>query len=213
MEYVSYSHRHASTLFEQEEPYRTLWGELHEVISGISDDDLIDCFERFSVGSKSISSTINMLLRERLVAKDWCAESPIFTEMPYTDDRETKWRLDFAKGELAVEVAFNHGEATSWNLLKPVLAGELNHVRKAIQTSAGVVITATEAMRLAGGFDSAVGTYEKFLLYLNPLRNQLTIPMLLIGLLPPATFRIAHRRLGNRKIGSVHHESGANGQL
>jgi len=45
-----------------------------------------------------------------------------------------------------VEVAFNHGEATAWNLIKPVLASELNHVEKVIPTQAGVFITCTEAL-------------------------------------------------------------------
>lgn len=88
---------------------------------------------------------------------------------------------------------FNHGEAISWNLLKPVMASELNHVRKAIQTSAGIVICATEEMREAGNFDSAVGTYEKFLRYLTPMYNVLTAPLLMIGLKAPESFYIDHR--------------------
>ena len=29
-----------------------------------------------------------------------------------------RWRLDFAKESISLEVAFNHGEAIAWNLLK-----------------------------------------------------------------------------------------------
>ena len=60
---------------------------------------------------------------------------------------------DFAKENIAIEVAFNHGGNVSWNLIKPVLSSELNHVEKAIQTQAGIVITATDAMKKAGGYD------------------------------------------------------------
>jgi hypothetical protein len=36
-----------------------------------------------------------------------------------------------------------------------VLASELNHVEKAIQTRAGILICATYEMKSAGGFDGA----------------------------------------------------------
>ena len=178
--------------------------ELLGVISGITDDDLKEVFtaktvkQRAGTGrvDKSLSIAINGLLKTRLAAKGWATESPIFKGTEYGDEKvrgdKTKnpWRLDFAKSDISVEVAFNHGEAIPWNLLKPVIAGELNHVDKAIQSEFGVVICATEAMKKAGNFDSAVGEYEKFLKYLKPLRNFLTVPMLIVGLEAPKTFRI-----------------------
>jgi hypothetical protein len=182
--------------------------ELLGVISGITDDDLKKIFtaktikQRAGTGrvDKSLSIAINGLLKTRLAAKGWATESPIFKGAEYGDEKlrgdKTKkntknpWRLDFAKTDISVEVAFNHGEAIPWNLLKPVIAGELNHVDKAIQSEFGVVICATEAMKKAGNFDSAVGEYEKFLKYLQPLRNFLTVPMLIVGLEAPRTFRI-----------------------
>jgi hypothetical protein len=111
---------------------------------------------------------------------------------------QARWRLDFAKENISIEVAFNHGEAIAWNLMKPVLSSELNHVEKESQTRIGVVIMATEAMKKAGGFDSAVGTYEKAIRYLKPLQNQLSCPMVLIGLEAPKSFRINH--VGKPKI-------------
>ena len=39
--------------------------------------------------------------------------------------------------------------------MKPVLASELNHVQKEIQTRMGVIIVATENMKMKGGFDNA----------------------------------------------------------
>ena len=100
--------------------------------------------------------------------------------------------MDFAKNNISVEVAFNHGEAIAWNLLKPVLASELNHVQKDAQTRLGVVIMASEDMKRLGGFDSAVGTFEKAVRYLKPLQNQLTCPMVLIGLSAPESFEVKH---------------------
>lgn len=95
---------------------------------------------------------------------------------------------NFAKDEISVEVAFNHGEAIAWNLIKPVLASELNHIEKDIQTSAGIIICATEEMKTAGNFDGAVGTYEKFIRYLIPMQDMLPTPILLIGLKKPDSF-------------------------
>jgi hypothetical protein len=203
MEFIHSSHRNAFELLENNAAYQHDWLSLKSVIEGITDDHLIEYFRIHSEGrNKSLSRAINYILRDRLVAQSWAGESPIFQDPNYQGE---SWRLDFAKGAIAVEVAFNHGEAVAWNLIKPNLSGELNHVTKNIQTEIGVIITATENLKRAGGFDSAVGTYEKFLTYLKPLRQMLTVPMLVIGLESPTSFRIGHQTHGNRKLGVVEH--------
>jgi len=108
------------------------------------------------------------------------------------------------KDDISIEVGFNHSSVIAWNMIKPVLASELNHVQKAIQTKIGIIITATNAMKTAGGFDGAIGTYEKYLDYLPPLRSLLTTPLLIIGLEPPTSFRIEQLQLAPRKkIGRI----------
>ena len=103
----------------------------------------------------------------------------------------TEWRLDFACAEsFCVEVAFNHGEAIAWNLLKPVLSCELNHVKKAVQGKIGIYVCATDKLKKAGNIDSASGSFEKVLRYIKPMMNQLTIPMMIIGLDEFETFKI-----------------------
>ena len=190
MDFTTFSHRNAEVLFLNEPMYFSLYQEVVQAITSISDEDIIQEYENIGrQGKKSISQPINRLMKQRLVGMGWQAESPIFEDDGYTDK---KWRLDFAKEEISIEVAFNHGEATSWNLLKPVMASELNHIKKAIQTSAGIVITATEDMKIAGNFDNAVGTYEKFLRYLTPMYGVLTAPLLIIGLEAPKSFYINH---------------------
>lgn len=203
MDYVTYSHRHAGTLFECETPYVTLWREIQDVLRSISDSDLIDIYSSRYFGKMSISGAINDLIKERLVHSGWSSESPIFADPKYRNARETRWRLDFAKDEVSVEVAFNHAEASAWNLLKPVLASELNHVEKAIQTSAGILICATEEMKTAGAFDGAVGTFESFVRFLKPLNNVLSVPLLLVGLNAPRIFHIATQRIGGKRVGTV----------
>jgi hypothetical protein len=140
------------------------------------------------------------LLRDEFKAFGWHEESPIFQDTEYQGDT---WRLDFAKENISIEVAFNHGGVIAWNLLKPVLASELNHVEKAIQTKVGVIICATNDMKVAGGFDNAVGSYEKFLDYFKPLNNQLSVPIALIGLEKPKTFFIQHVKEDGKTVGKV----------
>lgn len=192
MQFVTHDHRHAKNLFDTDPQYTLLYQEIIDVLTNISDDDLMQDYEtNMRENRKSLSETINHLVKSGLIARGWIAESAIFSDPAYVKARDNKrWRLDFAKGEISVEVAFNHGEAIAWNLIKPVLASELNHVAKEIQTSAGIIICATDAMKRAGNFDSAVGSYEKFLRYLLPLQNMLPTPILIIGLQAPQTFHI-----------------------
>lgn len=200
LEFVVYSHRYALSILETENEFVDLWNEIKYAIESISDEMIINRFEQKHSKQKSISRTINELLKEKLVEFKWEDESFIFQNPNYKGDT---WRLDFAKESISIEVAFNHGSVIAWNLLKPVLASELNHVEKAIQTKIGVVICAMNEMKISGGFDSAVGSFEKFLDYFNPLNNQLSVPILLIGLKAPKTFYIRHEKVGNKKIGKI----------
>lgn len=198
MQIVITSHRHAETILKKE--YAQEWNELLDILGGISDQDIINQFPK-SANKMSISSAINDLIDKRLIKKKWDRQPAIFCEEPYVAD--TRWRLDFAKRNISVEVAFNHGEAIAWNLIKPTLASELNHVKKAIQTQVGVVIFATQDMKNVGAFDGSVGSYEKALRYLKPMQNQLSTPTVIIGLLPPTTFHVQKVKKGNTNIGQI----------
>ena len=72
-----------------------------------------------------------------------------------------------------------------------------------IATATNSVITATDAMKKAGGFDNAIGTYEKYVEYLKPLNNLLTTPMIIIGLEPPKKFTIKQKKEDGKMIGYV----------
>jgi hypothetical protein len=200
MDYRLFSHRYALSILETEEEFAETWNEIKHVIGKISDEMIIERFEEKHSKQKSISRTINDLLKEEFISFGWREESYIFQDTDYLGDT---WRLDFAKENISIEVAFNHGSVIAWNLLKPVLASELNHVQKAIQTKIGVIICATDAMKTAGGFDSAVGSYEKFLDYFAPLNNQLSVPIALIGLEAPKTFYMQHKKEGTKTSGTI----------
>ncbi|WP_242142008.1 MULTISPECIES: BglII/BstYI family type II restriction endonuclease [unclassified Bacillus cereus group] len=204
MEYLLYSHRNALTILENEPEFLEAWKEIQHIITKISDGMLIQCYEeKFQNKNKSLSTTINKLLKDEFINFGWNSESPIFQEPQYKNVKGDYWRLDFAKDDISIEVAFNHSTVIAWNLLKPVLASELNHVEKAIQTKMGVIITATQEMKKNGNFDGAIGTFEKFIDHLKPMMNQLSVPLLLIGLKAPKTFKIVEKRENGRKLGKV----------
>ena len=207
MKYIKHSHRYAEIIFAIDENMKYLWEQVKSVLDSITDEDIINEFLNQPRAAKSISEALNTLIRERMVDKRWEAESNIFADPAYQTSHGREkglWRLDFAKSDISVEVAFNHRSDCSWNLIKPVLASELNHVAKAIQTKAGIIICATDEMKRAGGFDPAVGTFETYLSYLKPMNNILTAPLLLIGLKAPETFEIVLRKVSPQKtVGDV----------
>ncbi len=205
MKYKVHSFRNAEVILKQPEFIRQFL-EIYEILESISERELIETHNSYGAidkerTPKSISVSINTLLKDRFTELDWSPESAIFQDEYYLGDT---WRLDFAKKDISIEVGFNHRSVIAWNLIKPVLASELNHVKKAIQTKIGVIITVTEEMQMKGGFDSAIGVYEKYLDYLMPLSNLLTTPLLIIGIEAPETFEINVVQYATRKkIGEV----------
>lgn len=196
MRYQIHSHRFA-TLVVQTELFKDDFDELIETISNISDEDLIKQFTQDKdkrSSAKSLSKAINFLLKDRLKSLNWNTESPIFKEEEYKKSK-SNWKLDFVKNKISVEAAFNHSGVVAHNLIKPVLASELNHVEKAIQTNLGVIITATNALKKSGNFDTAIGSFEQYISYLRPYNNFITVPLIIIGLEPPESFKIENKEI------------------
>lgn len=221
MKFQVFSHRHAKQILENTPEYQQLYVDVIEAIENVTEDRLINHFvqnyELPGKAKKSISESINQILKTELTATGWKSEARIFRDADFGDG---KWRLDFAKSTpipesdsraygdvretgISIEVGFNHSGSIAWNLLKPVLASELNHVEKDIQTSVGIVVTASRALQVAGGFDGAIGVFEDYVSHLVPLRDVLTVPILVIGLEAPDTFRIRHEKRGNTTYGHV----------
>ena len=206
MKFETTYHRNADAVIMSNVDIKEDYDEIIEVIESITDLDLITEFERRKTersNIKSLSEPINFLIDERLSSKGWDRQSQIFREEEYSKKRETAWRLDFAKRTISVEVGFNHGEAISHNLIKPVLESELNHVEKSIQTKLGVIITATDELKKFGGFDGAVGSYEKYKSYLRPFNYLLTSPIVIIGLKLPNSFIIEQKTIERSTRGFI----------
>lgn len=199
MRFIEYSHRHARAIIESDPQLRERYEQFVGALRSMSDEELIADFlikkaayATRGTSFKSMTPSINGILKSRMLAiPGWQAEVDIFNDTTGVIGN-TEWRLDFACDDaFCVEVAFNHGEAIAWNLLKPVLSCELNHVEKAVQGQIGIYVCATDNMKIAANIDSASGSYEKVLRYLPPMMNQLTIPMMIIGLEPFDTFKIS----------------------
>lgn len=199
MNFRIYSHRHAEAIINSDEALKKRYEEFVGALKSITDAELIEDFEKKKAehasrktGFKSLTPSINDILKKRMLdIPGWKAEVGIFNDVT-GEIYNTEWRLDFACDDtFCVEVAFNHGEAIAWNLLKPVLSCELNHVEKAIQGKVGIYVCATDKMKVAANIDSSSGSFEKVLRYLPPMMNQLTIPMIIIGLEPSETFKIS----------------------
>jgi hypothetical protein len=201
MKFIEYSHRHADAIIANDAQLKERYNQFTSALESISDEELIRDFlkrkekaDAKEKAFKSMTPSINAILKERMLAiPGWKAEVDIFNDKTGAIGN-TEWRLDFACDDaFCVEVAFNHGEAIAWNLLKPVLSCELNHVEKAVQGQIGIYVCATDSMKIAANIDSASGSFEKVLRYLPPMMNQLTIPMMIIGLEPFETFKISDR--------------------
>ena len=217
MNYRAIQHRNALALVHYDSKLEEEYADLTGALDSISDSAIIEFFQseqeerrlkklrregRPSNSSieaknrypKSISSAINKLIKNELLSRGWEDESPIFRGDKYgvseSGQKKGVWLLDFVKQHISVEVAFNHGGDIAHNLLKPVLASELNHIEKARQTELAVIITATQGMKEAGNFDGAIGTFEKFEEYLLPYQSLIPGPLVLIGLEPPETFYV-----------------------
>ncbi len=202
MEYQTWSHRDGLELFKKSEKYTSLWREVESVLVSITDRAILTEFQTSSASTAptSISLSINRLLHSGFTDKAWDHDAKIFTESEYLGKN---WSVDYSKGPLSVEIAFDHASVIAWNLLKPSLASEPNDVKKDLSTSASVIITVTKDMKTLGGFDSAIGTFEKYVHYLRPMQQLLPTPIVIVGLEAPKTFHIEHSKYGNRKVGKV----------
>jgi hypothetical protein len=201
LKYITTDHNNGLDIVKSNVELGALWSEIESALSAITDERLKKQIP-LSNNKMSLSSAINDLIDEELTKRGWVSQSAIFQGEKYKDKR---WRLDFSKRVenpkkditgMAVEVAFNHGEAIAWNLMKPVLAAEINHVGTQTNSGAGVgiYICATKSLKKAGGFDGAVGEYKKVLRYLLPMAQKLTRPLIIVGLEAPETFKIVKRK-------------------
>ena len=66
-----------------------------------------------------------------------------------------------------------------------------------------IVIVATEAFKAAGGFDNTVGTFESYKKMLEPLQDIVKVPMLILGIKAPETFKIEVYKRNGKNQGRI----------
>jgi len=173
------------------------YDEILSALDDILENELLDYFlkqkqEEKAAGKKnyrkSISDALNFFIRENLENQGWQKEPKIFKNPDY---EAGAWRLDFAKNDICVEVAFNHREAVPHNMLKAVLSTEGNvMLEKEYISQIGVIITATKELKKTGNFDSSAGTFDDYVELLKPYSFFIRCPMIIIGLEGLETFYI-----------------------
>ena len=199
MKFEEYSYRHALDIISYNKDLNEAYEDFKNVIRNITDEDLKEDYnnkkekhEESKTAFKSLTSSINNILKERLVELDgWKAEVDIF-DSSEQDLGKIEWRLDFVyNNKICVEVAFNHREAIAWNLIKPVLACELNPIKKKTEGTIGIYVCADDQMKIAANMDGATGSFETVKKYLKPMESILISPIVIIGLKPFDTFKIS----------------------
>ena len=141
MKFTSYSHRHADIILK--EKYNDGYNELLKIIAEVTEEKLIEEYLYNDVKNEprlpavSLSPAINRVFKKEFKKMNWKVEPAIFKDDKYSKDPDTgrevsPFRLDFAKDQqISVEIMFNHAGDIGHVLLKPVLASEKNHVKKA----------------------------------------------------------------------------------
>ena len=120
---------------------------------------------------------MNALIENDLAGRGWQRQPRLF------DDPELRrWKMDFLRDRVGIEVSFNHAEAIAWQFTRLNIAGESERVKPGCRIDVGVVITATDSLKSWSRMDSAVGTFDASRAWLREMRPILPIPILLLGL-------------------------------
>ena len=161
--------------------HRPAWAELRGVIASITPAEILEAHEAIARRGRSPAggqSAINSIFRDRLEPHGWEGEPRLFDDSP--DLR--RWKMDFLKDRVGVEVSFNHAEAIPWTFTRLNIAGESTTVREGHRIDAGVAMFATERLKKWARMDSAVGTFSLACAWLEIMKPIMPIPILVLGL-------------------------------
>jgi len=161
--------------------HRDEWHEFQRVLSDLDTDHVLRCHQGICARGGKIpaggQSAINAYFRERL--SKWEREPRLFAS---GDKNLRKWKMDFVKNGVGIEISFNHAEAIPWTFSRLNIAGESERVQPNAKIVVGVAVFATDSLKRWAKMDSAVGTYEVAIAWLREMKPILPIPMLVVGL-------------------------------
>lgn len=194
MDFLFHDFRNALVILKS----KPAWADLETAIHSLTPEMLIEAHERIrdaraaegksapAGGQTAANAVFEALLPESL---GWQHQPHLFR----TRELE-KWKMDFRREGVGVEVSFNHAEAIPWQFTRLNIAGESERVVDDARIEVGVVICATRSFKVWARMDSAVGTFDAFKAWLREMRPILPVPLLLVGLdatgwQPTRTFR------------------------
>jgi hypothetical protein len=179
VEFSTHDFRHAREILEN----RDSWAELSMAARSITREDILRVHAGFEAEGKRSpaggQTSINRLFREQLAPSGWIEEPRLF---PGDQEALRKWKMDFIKARIGVEVSFNHAEAVPWTFTRLNIAGESEKVISEHRIDVGVAFFATETLKRWARMDSAVGTFELAIAWLEMMRPIMPIPILVVGL-------------------------------
>jgi hypothetical protein len=186
MQFELEAHRNASELLAG----RPAWEEFKHQLGALSGTEIIDEYdkeiERFRQGKrkeppKGAQPALNLAIKRRLEACRWASEPRLF--MTGGDSTLRRWKMDFLKDRLGVEIVFNHAEAIAWAFTRLHMAGESTEVIPECRIEVGIAVFASDGLKEWGRMDGAVGTFEMAREWLRVMRPILPMPIQLVGLL------------------------------
>lgn len=183
MERRLYDFRNALALLKTREEH---FAELMGVIDRLDAESIVarqESLARLGRRPRGGQRAINALFRDEFTSLGWISEPALF---PADDASLRGWKMDFYKGGIGVEIAFNHAEAIPWIFTRLNIAGESTHVKREHHVEVGVAMFATENLKSWARMDAAVGTFEIAQVWLDEMRPILPVPILVIGLDPGA---------------------------
>lgn len=170
---------------------RASWPELKSCLEQVSDRAIIAEYDsetdRYRTGRrrqppKGAQPALNSVIKRELQKLGWAVEPRLFQVGQASTLR--RWKMDFLKERIGVEVVFNHAEAIAWAFTRMHMAGESDEVITSNRIDVGVAVFATEALKQWGRMDGAVGTFEMAREWLRVMRPILPMPIQLVGLEP-----------------------------
>lgn len=200
MNFKKYFFNNALNMINQDSSKKVIIDEVFDLIDLVTERELIDYFTIYSSKSKSLSRVIKTILTDKLLANSWIKNQNMFFDDDYIGSK--RFSFDFFKSSVNLEFAFNHESASAWILLKGQMT-ESTVLHNQVLSDLSIIITVDKRMKSLGGFDGAIGTYEKYKQYLYPMNELLTKPILIIGLEPASDFFVKHKQILNKKIGVI----------
>jgi len=182
VEYLFEDFRNARAILQT----RDAWAEFDITIRGIVAADILEV-QRELADARRIKgqrahaggqTAINELIDRRIgMLGGWTRQPHLFRGAELE-----KWKMDFLKDRIGVEVSFNHAEAIPWQFTRLNIAGESTRVRDEHRIDVGIVVCASPRLKQWARMDSAVGSFDQFSAWLREMRPILPTPLLLMGL-------------------------------